>query len=145
VIAVGMGLQNFTEGLVFGSAWAAAEIGLLAVVFVGFLLQNITEGFPIASPYLGSSEKPMGLLVTLFLVGGLPTIFGGVLGYFYNSSTLDLVFDGAAIGAIAYVLLPMMKAAFRPSDTPEKTAERQRLLYLGVLAGFVLGFVVNAI
>ncbi|MCI4324752.1 MAG: hypothetical protein L3K00_02545 [Thermoplasmata archaeon] len=145
VIAVGMGLQNLSEGLVFGSAWAAGAVGLLAVVFTGFLLQNITEGFPIAAPYLGAERKPLGLLITLFLVGGLPTIVGGILGYFYNSAVLDLAFDGAAMGAIAYVLLPMLKAAFRPADTPEKTAQRLRLLYFGVLAGFLLGFLVNAV
>ena len=145
VVALGMGLQNFSEGLVFGSAWAAGALGLLAVVFTGFLLQNITEGFPIAAPYLGVEQKPIGVLSTLFLVGGLPTVVGGVLGFFYNSATLELAFDGAAMGAITYVLLPMVKGAFRPADTPDKTAQRQRIVYFGVLVGFVLGFVVNAV
>lgn len=145
IIAIGIGFQNFTEGLVFGSVWPAQETGLLAVIFVGFVLQNVTEGLPIASPFFGSADKPVRLIVLLFLLAGIPTILGGGLGYFANSASLDLLFDGLAIGAIAYVLLPMTKAALRPAETPGATARRERLVYLGVLTGFVVGFLVNAI
>jgi zinc transporter, ZIP family len=144
VIAIGIGFQNLTEGLVFGSVWPAQETGLLAVIFVGFVLQNITEGLPIASPFLATGERPVRLLVWLFLLAGIPTILGAGLGYFANSASLDLAFDGLAIGSIAYVLLPMTKGAFRPAATPEATARKERLVYLGVLLGFAVGFLVNA-
>ncbi|HTT25500.1 MAG TPA: hypothetical protein VMH90_00865, partial [Thermoplasmata archaeon] len=86
IIALAMGLQNLTEGLVFGAAWSAGAVGLLAVIFTGFLLQNITEGFPIAVPFLGRSERPpIGRLLGLFLLGGSPTIVGALVGYFYNN------------------------------------------------------------
>src|SRR5580693_5285037 len=58
IIALGIGFQNLTEGLVFGAL--AVTIGLSGtalVVLVGFILQNITEGFPIASPFLGRTDK----------------------------------------------------------------------------------------
>jgi ZIP family zinc transporter len=145
VIAAAIGFQNLTEGLVFGATWAAGVIGLLTVIFVGFFLQNVTEGFPITAPLLGKDERKIGVLAVLFLVGGLPTVLGGVLGYFYNSPLLDVTFDALAIGAILYCILPMLRVAFRPAETPEASYAKQQLVYIGVLAGFVLGFLVNAL
>lgn len=141
VIAVGMGFQNLTEGLVFGSLSVAFGLsGGALVVLVGFVLQNITEGFPIASPFLGRSEGKGRLILALFLVGGLPTVAGGAVGYYYQSQTFDLVFYGVAIGAILYAILPMFRAVFRST-----TLETQRLGYLGVFLGFLLGFLVNLV
>lgn len=145
IIALAIGFQNLTEGLVFGANWAAGAIGLVSVIFVGFFIQNVTEGFPITSPLLGQSDRRIGLLTVFFLIGGLPTILGGIVGYFFNSNLLDVVFDALAIGAILYCILPMLRVAFRPGDTPEASRLKQRLLYLGVLVGFAVGFLTNAI
>jgi zinc transporter, ZIP family len=145
IVALAIGFQNLTEGLVFGSSWAAGVAGLTTVVFVGFFLQNITEGFPITSPLLGAAERRAGMISIFFLIGGLPTIIGGVTGYFYNSEMLDLVFDSLAIGAILYSIIPMLRVAFRPADPPQATYLKQRLTYVGILAGFLVGFVVNAL
>lgn len=146
IIAVGIGLQNLTEGLVFGVNWVTGNIGILAVVFVGFFLQNVTEGFPIASPFLGTKERRnLALLVGLFLIGGLPTLIGGAVGYFWSSALFIVIFDALAIGAIAYVILPMLRVAFRPLETRALSVRRDRLVYLGVLVGFTIGFAVNAI
>jgi zinc transporter, ZIP family len=146
IIALGIGLQNLTEGLVFGVNWTAGAVGILAVVFVGFFLQNVTEGFPIASPFLGTNApRDVPEMVGLFLVGGLPTILGGVIGYFWSSSLFLVVFDALAIGAIAYVILPMLRVAFRPLASKELSVARNRIVYLGVMVGFLIGFAVNAI
>lgn len=145
VVALAIGFQNLTEGLVFGAAWAAGEIALLAVIFLGFFLQNVTEGFPIAAPLIGKGERAIGVLAMLFLVGGLPTVLGSSIGYFYNSALLDVTFEALAIGAILYAILPMLRMAFRPSETPEASYVKQRLTYVGILLGFIVGFLVNAI
>ena len=145
IVAIAIGFQNLTEGLVFGAAWAAGAVALSTVVFVGFFLQNITEGFPITSPLLGHNERRLGLIAGFFLVGGVPTIVGGVTGYFFNSQLLVVIFDALAIGAILYCLLPMLRVALRPAEPPEATYVKQRLVYLGVVIGFLLGFAVNAI
>lgn len=141
IIAIGIGFQNLTEGLLFGSL--GATIGLTGaglVVLVGFVFQNVTEGFPITSPFFGQLEKKTGVILLLLLVGGLPTTIGGAVGYFYSSQTFDLVFDGLAIGAMVYVTLPMLKNAFRDMDYA-----KQRMVYLGVFLGFLVGFIVNLI
>ena len=146
IIALGIGLQNLTEGLVFGVNWTAGALGVLAVVFVGFFLQNVTEGFPIASPYLGSGTKSrVSTMFGLFLIGGLPTLLGGAIGYYWSSDLFLVIFDALAIGAIAYVILPMLRVAFRPLATRELSVARNRLVYLGVMLGFAIGFVVNAV
>jgi len=146
MIALGIGLQNLTEGLVFGVNWATGALGVLAVVFLGFFLQNVTEGFPIASPFLGSNgRRSLAGLTGLFLVGGLPTLVGGAIGYFWSSDLFLVSFDALAIGAIAYVVLPMLRVAFRPLPTRELALHRNRIVYIGTMLGFVLGFAVNAI
>jgi len=146
IIALGIGLQNLTEGLVFGVNWTLGTVGVLAVVFVGFFLQNVTEGFPIASPFLGTNaRRGAAMMAGLFLVGGLPTILGGAMGYYWSSSLFLVIFDALAIGAIAYVILPMLRVAFRPLATRELSVRRNQLVYLGVMLGFLLGFAVNAV
>src|SRR5208337_3209783 len=70
--------KNLTEGLVFGALGVAFGFasGAALVVLIGFLLQNITEGFPIASPFLDRDDKKLGVIFSLFLLGGIPTIIG---------------------------------------------------------------------
>ncbi len=146
IIALGIGLQNLTEGLVFGVNWTAGALGILAVVFFGFFLQNVTEGFPIASPFLGTrAKRSVTLMVGLFLVGGLPTLIGGAIGYYWSNAMFITIFDALAIGAIAYVILPMLRVAFRPLESREASLARNQLVYLGVMVGFALGFAVNAV
>jgi ZIP family zinc transporter len=146
IIAAAIGFQNLTEGLLFGSQWASgALVGTLSVVFLGFFLQNITEGFPITSPLVGIQDPRFGRIVVFFLVGGLPTIFGSGLGFYFHSTLLLLLFDGVAMGAILYAILPMLRVAFRPAEPPASTYRKVDMLYLGMVAGFLLGFAVNAI
>lgn len=145
VVALAIGFQNLTEGLVFGANWASGAVGLVGVIFLGFFLQNVTEGFPITAPLVGTSRPSFGPIVGLFLLAGVPTVLGSAIGYFDASQTLELLFDSLAVGAVLYCLLPMLRVAFRPADTPEASRLRQRLLYVGVLLGFVVGFAVNSI
>jgi zinc transporter, ZIP family len=144
IVAVAIGFQNLTEGLVFGASWALGLSGVLLVIFAGFFLQNVTEGFPICAPYLGSDRPPVRRLAGYFLIGGLPTLGGGFLGYYWNSNYFDVFFDALAIGAITYALLPMIKTAFRPAATLVETRARQDMVYVGLAVGFAVGFLVNA-
>ncbi len=142
MISTGIGLQNLTEGLVFGALSVTLGLfsGVALVVLVGFTLQNITEGFPIASPFLNSQDRKIGPLIMLFLVGGIPTIIGGIAGFFFSSTAFNIFFDGLAIGAILYVILPMIKSMLRNID-PMK----QKVVYAGIFLGFLIGFLVNLI
>lgn len=142
MIAIGIGLQNLTEGLVFGSVSAISGLfsGVALVILVGFALQNMTEGFPISAPFINHNDKKLGLMLLLFLIGGLPTVIGAVAGFYYSSLYFNVFFDGLAIGAILYVILPMIKQQFKDMGHPER-----RLTYAGIFIGFILGFLVNLI
>jgi ZIP family zinc transporter len=139
VIALGIAFQNLTEGLLFGTLSVGIGLtGSALVVLVGFVFQNSTEGFPIASPFLGSTEGKGGVIAGALMVGGLPTILGGAVGYFYNATIFDLVFYGLAVGTMLYVILPMLRHVLSETDS-----DRLGIAYAGVFVGFVLGFGVN--
>ena len=50
LIAIGIGLHNFGEGLAIGSAFALGEAALGTLLIVGFTLHNTTEGLAIIAP-----------------------------------------------------------------------------------------------
>ena len=139
VIALGIAFQNLTEGLLFGALSVGIGLtGAALVVLVGFIFQNSTEGFPIASPFLGATEGKGGVILGVLLVGGLPTVLGGAVGYFYNTTVLDLLFYGLAVGTMLYVILPMLRGLLAGTG-PGKVG----VAYAGVFVGFLLGFAVN--
>ena len=145
IVALAIGFQNLTEGMVLGASWAAGLSGLLAVIFAGFFLQNVTEGFPIAGPLLGAKERRLGLFSAYFFLGGVPTILGAGIGYYWTSTYLSVGFDAMAIGTCLYVIIPMFKVAFRPVADAVENALKTRLTYVGIGLGFAVGFLVNAI
>ena len=54
MIATGIGLHKFSEGLAIGQSAAAGEISLALVLVIGFGLHNATEGFGIVGPLCAS-------------------------------------------------------------------------------------------
>ncbi len=142
MIATGMGLQNLTEGLVFGALSESIGLfsGVALVVLLGFILQNITEGFPIAAPFINHKDKHIEIIVLLLFIASFPTIIGGVIGFYFSSTIFNIFVDGLAIGAILYVILPMIKRQLKDID-PIK----QKLVYAGIFLGFLIGFLVNLV
>jgi ZIP family zinc transporter len=139
IIALGIAFQNLAEGLLFGSIGGKIGLtGAVLVVLIGFVFQNITEGFPICSPFLGNFEGRTFLVAGILLIGALPTVLGGAVGYYFSSSIFDLVFYGLAIGTMLYIILPMLRNVLGETDPA-----RVSVAYVGVFIGFVLGFVVN--
>ena len=81
LIAVGIGLHNFGEGLAIGSAFALGEAALGTLLIVGFTLHNTTEGLAIVAPLARAGTRPsLGALMNLGLIGGVPTIVGAWIG-----------------------------------------------------------------
>lgn len=106
LIAVGIGLHNFGEGLAIGSAFSLGELGLGTLLIIGFTLHNTTEGLAIVAPLArGGVEERVGIagLAQLGLIGGVPTIFGAWLGAFVYSPILAVLFLALGVGAIAQV------------------------------------------
>ena len=137
MIAVGIGLHNFGEGLAIGSAFALGEATLGTLLIIGFALHNTTEGLAIVAP-LAREKQRVGLadLMKLGLLGGAPTIFGAWLGGLVYSPIWSVLFLAIGVGAIAQVTRQIAKQV-------GKEVERGRAFTSPpVLAGLLAGFAV---
>jgi zinc transporter, ZIP family len=107
LVAIGIGLHNFGEGLAIGSSFALGELALGTFLIVGFMIHNVTEGLGIATPAAEEKRRSVGIgrLVALVLIAGAPTIFGAWLGGFVRSDVLGVIFFAAAAGAAFEVVV----------------------------------------
>jgi ZIP family zinc transporter len=133
MIATGIGLHNFSEGLAIGQSAASGEISLALMLIIGFGLHNATEGFGIVGPFATSDERPSwGFLLLVGLIGGGPTFFGTLLGQTWVSEALSVAFLALAAGSILYVVIELLDVCRR--------AGRKRLVAWGLILGLTLGF-----
>ena len=141
LIAVGIGVHNFGEGLAIGQAAAAGSISLAVTLIVGFGLHNATEGFGICGPLAGEGTNPSWRFLGLMgLIGGGPTFLGTVLGQAWSSEAMSVVFFGIAAGSILYVVQELMAV----NRSYGRTALVTWLVVAGILLGFATDFVVSA-
>ena len=134
LIATGIGLHNFGEGLAIGAAFALGEAALGTLLLIGFTLHNTTEGLAIIAPI--AKERPsFGTLATLGLIGGLPTIGGAWVGGLVYSPVLAVLFLGLGAGAIAQVVWQIGRQIGSGSFA-------ERFASPPILTGLVAGFVI---
>lgn len=144
LIAVGIGLHNFAEGLAIGQSAARSEVSLATMLVIGFALHNATEGFGIVAPLAadldsdGTSRRPSwGFLGAMAAIGGAPTFIGTWVGHGFTSEAVSVVFLTLAAGSIVYVVAQLLGVAAR--------AKRMDLVAYGLLLGMLAGFVTDAI
>ena len=132
LIAVGIGLHNFGEGLAIGAAFALGELALGVLLILGVALHNTTEGLAIVAP-LAEERVGLGRLVLLGAIAGLPTIAGTWLGAFVYSPMWAVVFLGVGAGAIAQVVVIITRSMARKRPLAELV--RSAPVAWGLLAG----------
>lgn len=138
LIAVGIGLHNFGEGLAIGGSAATGAIGLATILVIGFALHNGTEGFGIVAPLAAEGDRPSWrFLLVMGLIGGGPTTVGTAVGRQFTSPAMSVVFLSLAAGSILYVVIQLLGVAHKSG--------RKDLLYWGVLAGLAAGFVTDMV
>jgi ZIP family zinc transporter len=138
LIAVGIGLHNFAEGLAIGNSAASGELSLALLLVIGFAAHNATEGFGIVAPLATAAVRPswrqLGLLG---LIGGGPTLVGTLIGQRFVNDTISIVFLALAAGSILYVVIELLAVARRLA-AKEWTS-------WGLLVGLFAGFATDAI
>ena len=144
LIAVGIGLHNFAEGLAIGQSAASGDISLALLLVIGFGLHNATEGFGIVAPLAGDLDSEgkalrpsWGFLLAMGAIGGGPTFVGTLVGHQFTSEPVSVIFLTLAAGSILYVVTQLVGLAARN--------RRPDLLAYGLLLGLVAGFLTDGI
>ena len=142
LVATGIGIHNFGEGLAIGQSAAAGELSLAFALIIGFGLHNATEGFGIVGPMSAEGELPSWRFLGLLgLIGGGPTFLGTVVGQAWVSEGLSVVFFAVAAGSILYVVQELF-AVNRKFGFPILVSW---MLLLGLALGFGTDFVLEAV
>jgi len=136
MIAMAIGLHNFSEGLAIGVSARSGDVALAGTLILGFALHNATEGFGIAAP-LGDIRPSWGWLFMAGLIGGGPTFVGTLIGYRVTSEALELAFFALAAGAILYVVGQIWGPAQRRFSS--------QFVLTGLVAGFALGLLTDLV
>ncbi len=136
LIAAGIGLHNFSEGLAIGQSAGSGEIAFAAILIVGFGLHNATEGFGIVGPMIGKERPSWSFLGLAGLIGGGPTFLGTMVGYYMVSQVMSVLFLSLAAGALVYIIGEMFSHNWRAAKIPAAW---------GLLAGFIFAFLTDLI
>jgi zinc transporter ZupT len=144
LIAIGIGLHNFGEGLAIGSAFTLGELALGTLLIVGFTLHNTTEGLAIVAPLARAGERiGIARLAKLGLIGGVPTILGAWLGGFVYTPALAVFFLALGVGGIAQVTRQILQ---QTAGTTGLGAYLQRgTAVAGLAAGVAIMYVTGLI
>lgn len=142
MIATGIGLHNFSEGLAIGQSAASGEVALALTLVIGFALHNATEGFGIVAPLSGAAERPTWrFLLLLGVIGGGPTFVGTLIGQAWTSEALSVAFLALAAGSILYVIIEL-------ANVNRQLGHKVLVswaLFGGLALGFATDFVLEAV
>ncbi|MEW5921878.1 MAG: ZIP family metal transporter [Bacillota bacterium] len=137
LIAVGIALHNFPEGLAIGAGYTASPlVGLTLAILIA--VHNIPEGIAVAMPLrYGGSSKLQVLAITA--LAGTPMGAGAFLGAVIGSISpfvLSLSL-GFAAGAMLYIVCDeLIPDAYQVGGT--------HLPILGISTGVILGVILTA-
>ena len=137
MIAIGIGLHNFGEGLAISAAVLLGKAALGTFLIVGFTLHNTTEGLAIVAPIAKSGQVMIRKLIVMGFIAGAPTIAGAWIGGFVYSPLAAIIFLSVGAGAIFQVVYSIASWISHTSSRDRKT-----LINTYTIAGFAIGMLI---
>jgi ZIP family zinc transporter len=137
MIAIGIGLHNFGEGLAISAAVLLGKAALGTFLIVGFTLHNTTEGLAIVAPIAKSGKVMIRKLIVMGFIAGAPTIAGAWIGGFLYSPLAAVIFLSVGAGAIFQVVYSITSWISHTSSP-----NRKSLINASTIAGFAIGMLI---
>ncbi len=132
LIAIGIALHNFPEGMAIGAGFIASPaLGITLAILIA--LHNIPEGLAIAVPLKAGGSHPRRILLVTLLAGlpmGVGAAIGSLLGII-SPTTMGLAL-GFAAGAMLYIVCDELIPEVYQLTTPH-------VAIAGITVGVVLG------
>ncbi|MGK0465529.1 ZIP family metal transporter [Clostridium sp.] len=139
MVAIGIMLHNFPEGLIMGFGFVNGEsLGLKMSIIIA--IHDVPEGLAVAAPLMLSGVKNRKILFYAFLTA-LPTAIGAWIGIYIGS--ISTVILGNALAFASGVMLYVIYGEMIPQS---KKLWAGTTSTLGILLGIILGLIMtNAI
>ncbi len=134
MIALGLGLHNFSEGLAIGQGYASGAFQLAWLLAIGFALHNATEGFGIAAP-LSGHQVSWNFLGWMGLLAGGPTLVGAAVGGWWVNKPTEVFCLALAAGTILYVVGELLHLG--------RQLKEESVVAVGLLGGFFIAVVTD--
>ncbi len=146
MIAIGIGLHNFGEGLAIGAAVGFGSVAFSTFLIVGFALHNTTEGIAIAAPMSRGNtmirKALIGKLAGLGMIAGAPAIFGAWVGGFVFSPFAAVVFLSIGAGAIFQVTITILRWMRDEGDKNLSSAAVASGIAVGMLIMYLTSIII---
>ena len=137
MIAIGIGLHNFGEGLAISAAVLLGKAALGTFLIVGFTLHNTTEGWAIVAPVAKSGQVMIRKMIVRGFIADATRIAGAWIGGFLYSPLAAIIFLSVGAGAIFQVVYSIISWISHTSSHNRKT-----LINTSTIAGFVIGMLI---
>lgn len=138
IIAIGLGIHNFPEGLAIGAGFESSNtLGFKLAIAIA--LHDVPEGVSISLPLkTAGTSKFKAIIITI--ISGLTTGVGAFAGSILGSISLDLI--GISLAFAGGAMLYIVSCELIPES---KNMYKGRFASLGNMLGIVIGILSQAI